>query len=158
MHRIIIICLVNMISLPSFAQSISQKVLSSGGSFLKNNYAQMSFTIGEPIILTAYNNISIATQGFHQPDVDIVNLCDDELLKFVSVYPNPASNVMHVVSRAQLPFVMYNNIGIKVFSGQLEQQSNYIPIHHLANGVYLLKISISCNTRTIKLVINNESY
>jgi hypothetical protein len=158
MYRIILICLLNIFSIISFSQSISQKVLSSGGSFLKNNYAQLSFTIGEPIIITVSNNISTITQGFHQPDVDIVNLCDDELLRFVSVYPNPVSDVMHIVSRAQLPFVLFNNIGIKVLSGQLEQQSNYIPIRHLANGVYLLKISISCNTRTIKLVINNESY
>jgi hypothetical protein len=135
-----------------------QKVMSSAGNYFKNDYAQMSITVGEPVVLTESNTNAVLTQGFQQPDVDIVNLCDDELLQALSVYPNPVSNVMHIVSRAQLPYVLYNDIGIKVLSGQLAQQSNYIPIHHLANGMYLLKISIDCNTRTIKLLINNESY
>jgi hypothetical protein len=62
----------------------------------------------------------------------------------VSVYPNPASNVLNVTSNENMTgfnLEMYDVVGRVVISQILEGNSNAINIAKLANGTYVYKIT-----------------
>ncbi|MCW5519297.1 T9SS type A sorting domain-containing protein [Aureitalea sp. L0-47] len=102
--------------------------------------------------------VTTASIGF--PDERIVlNLVGDEALAvddniadLVTVYPNPASNVLNVsvpsnieVINASLYDVLGKNTGVQLVNGQMNTSS-------LARGVYILNVNTSRGTLTQKIV------
>ena len=59
------------------SQHIHQYVLSSNGGYFKNDYIQISYSIGEVIIDTYFSNNYFMTQGFHQPSQVEYDTADD---------------------------------------------------------------------------------
>lgn len=75
------------------AQSLAPTVISSTGGFSQNANGSLSYTVGEMTMVQTFSaNGNILTQGFQQPNDNVVGLIDitqDEFGSFV-VYPNPA--------------------------------------------------------------------
>lgn len=138
-------------------QTIELNVIGSCGQHYINEDVQWSYTVGESIIVTVDNSNAVLTQGFHQSGVDIISECDDYMLEVLKIYPNPASNILHIESAAHLPYFIYDNMGRKVLNGLLVERGNIINISGLSNGVYILKVSVACKIKTIKVVVNNEN-
>jgi hypothetical protein len=76
-----------------YAQSLSPTVISSTGGFSSNANGSLSYTVGEMTMVQTFTaGGSILTQGFQQPNDNLVGLLDmteDEFGSF-AVYPNPA--------------------------------------------------------------------
>ncbi len=79
------------------AQSISPQVVASAGTHFTGSNAQLSWTIGEPVITTVSNGNNIITQGFHQTLLNITSVEEQKVPGItVSVFPNPTSDKVNI--------------------------------------------------------------
>lgn len=71
----------------------------------------------------------------------------------VSIYPNPASGFIHIISTSS-PFAysLVNSLGTTCYSGKLNAVDETLNVSSLSNGIYILHIDKS----TFKVVINNH--
>ena len=75
----------------------------------------------------------------------------------VSVYPNPASNLLHVELAAgtnQLEISIYNVLGEKVLSQTVTHKSATINISALHEGIYLIRSSQDITGSYLKFLKN----
>ena len=75
----------------------------------------------------------------------------------INVYPNPAKNVLHVVSNAGLGTLkLYDPGGRLVKQQQINGKTvQQIAVGHLKDGLYLLKIENATGVTTKKIVVQN---
>lgn len=79
------------------AQSISQQVIASAGTHYTGSNAQLSWTIGEPVITTVSNGSNTITQGFHQTLLNVTSVEEQSIAGVnVTVFPNPTSDVLNI--------------------------------------------------------------
>ncbi len=78
-------------------QSISPEVIASAGTHFTGSNAQLSWTIGEPVITTVSNGSNIITQGFHQTLLNVTAIEEQSNAGIsVNVYPNPVSDLLNI--------------------------------------------------------------
>ena len=78
-------------------QSISPQVIASAGTHYSAGSAQLSWTIGEPVITTVSNGSNIITQGFHQTQLNSVTVEEQTIAGLnVTVFPNPTADVLNI--------------------------------------------------------------
>jgi len=129
------------------AQSISPDVVASAGTHFSNGSAQLSWTIGEPVIKTYDNGSNILTQGFHQPDITVTGIHETEMaLEGVSVYPNPTDQLLNIRLEGQQNDVslnLYDAAGRVVMSDELTSGTalSQFNLTGIANGTYLLRLA-----------------
>ena len=88
-----VISIINVIS----GQSIAPEVNATSGGHYTGTNAQLSWTIGEPVIETTSNTNNIITQGFHQTNYDITSIEESLDLGYnISVFPNPVSDILQI--------------------------------------------------------------
>ncbi len=79
---------------------------------------------------------------------DPTGVKDLDLGNALSIYPNPASNRIHISSKetsgATLRVILYNVVGQRMWSGDLQKETD-IPVAGFARGNYLLQV-INTNT------------
>ncbi|MCG3166823.1 MAG: hypothetical protein POELPBGB_02606 [Bacteroidia bacterium] len=79
------------------AQSISPQVIASAGTHYTGSNAQLSWTIGEPVITTVSNGSNIITQGFHQTLLNVTSVEEESIAGVnVTVFPNPTSDLLNI--------------------------------------------------------------
>ena len=95
MNRLILPILILLsVNLNGQIDTLNQSVISNSGETFESNSYIINFTIGEVVTETLENNDKILSQGFHQPNDEIVTSVN-ELNGFgdeIRVYPNPTSN------------------------------------------------------------------
>ena len=148
----------------SGSQVMAQQVLASAGSELANVQAAVAFTLGEAVIETVDNGVTLANQGFHKPmQVTPVThiheegpqaLSDPEAIK---VYPNPIRERLHIdVKDIYLGsyFQLTDASGKVVRKGILTNHQEVLSLQTLTAGAYLLSIQepVHFNNRTFQLV------
>jgi hypothetical protein len=80
---------------------------------------------------------------------------EDESLVTLNMYPNPASDVLNISAQNTINTVeIYNVLGQKVISMQVENTSAEINVSNLNAGIYLIKYEINNSTSTKKFVKN----
>jgi hypothetical protein len=135
------------------AQMLTPTVISSTGGFSQNANGSLSYTVGEMTMVQTFSaNGNILTQGFQQPNDNILGLLDvsqEEFGSFV-IYPNPAvDNVWYgfeFPEQGKLSITMYNELGQKVMD---VYQSNYnagkvveeLNVGTYASGMYFLSVN-----------------
>jgi len=78
-------------------QSISPQVIASAGTHYTGSNAQLSWTIGEPVITTVSNGSNIITQGFHQTLLTVISVEEQTVAGVnVNVFPNPTSDMVNI--------------------------------------------------------------
>ncbi len=78
-------------------QSISPQVIASAGTHYSAGNAQLSWTVGEPIITTVSNGSNTITQGFHQTLLNVTSVEEQSIAGVnVTVFPNPTSDVLNI--------------------------------------------------------------
>ena len=68
MKKYILLILSIIIFKASFAQTITRKAQSVGGSYFSNGNINLSATIGETFYATLGNQTNMLTQGYQQPE------------------------------------------------------------------------------------------
>jgi hypothetical protein len=93
------------------------------------------------------------TEGFYSLIGDCLLSTNDLLLNDVSVYPNPANNILNVnipssleLSSANLYDVLGRNTGVAVANGEMN-------VSNLSSGVYILKLETSAGSLSKKVII-----
>ncbi|MBK7147256.1 MAG: T9SS type A sorting domain-containing protein [Bacteroidetes bacterium] len=150
------------------AQSLSPTVISSTGGFSQNANGSLSYTVGEMTMVQTFSaNGNILTQGFQQPNDNVVGLIDitkDEFGSFV-VYPNPA--VDNLFFGYQFPEEGRVNIKVYDVLGQIIgdiHNSNYsngktvetYTVSNLAAGMYYMSLTFTSSATAKTYLISKQ--
>jgi len=80
---------------------------------------------------------------------------EDESLITLNMYPNPASDVLNISAQSTINTVeIFNVLGQKVITMQVENTSAEINVSNLNAGIYLIKYEINNSISTKKFVKN----
>lgn len=83
------------------AQSATQwEVLASQGGTARNETTQVEWTLGEPATSAAYSGNTGLTEGFHQPDFQLIVLNEATppgITHAIQVFPNPTTGILQVI-------------------------------------------------------------
>ena len=133
----------------------AQEVVSSGGETNTVAEYEISWTVGEPAILTLSNESNILTQGFHQTKLIVTPIFSLVNNLKIKVYPNPLTQrvFIDVGKQQDFNYGLYSTDGRLLKTNILKESINEINMEALANGTYFLKIHDTKNLiRTYKLV------
>jgi hypothetical protein len=127
------------------AQSLTPEVVATAGDHFATAGAQMSWTLGEPVIETYTSPTTQLTQGFHQTTLSIVAVNDPASDFQVRVYPNPTADRVNIEAQASSPA-----FGVAIFDAQgrallIQSAAPQAPLRTLdlsgyAPGLYLLHL------------------
>ena len=153
MQRLIVMCFLLCTTLPSYCQNITHKLIGTAGSTFGAGGFQLSYSIGEPVVLPSPSptiNLTtypvMVTIGFQQPHVAQTGA----LLStnnWISAYPNPTTG--HV--RLDIHGDNFQSNFVKVYNG-LKQIVAVIPfkmingsidlnLQNLAAGAYYISVT-----------------
>ena len=157
MKKIISICVIILnLCLPRFlggnlcsAQSVEPEVNATSGGHYTGTNAQLSWTIGEPVIETVSNTNNIITQGFHQANYDITSIKENPDLGFnISVFPNPVSNTLQIsisgnVNNSNLKIELIDITGKILINEKVAGTTgnHQLNLNEYAPGSYFLRIT-----------------
>jgi hypothetical protein len=139
---------------------LKPEVLASAGSTVTANGASLSYTVGEVAVQTLTASGVSFGQGFHNGVLDIVGSTDVLANWQLSVYPNPASQVVYVEYEAPtqdgtLTAAIWDLQGRQLLASMplLASAKNALEVQHLPSGIYLLRLSDpDGNHATVKIV------
>ena len=79
------------------AQQLTPYVIASTGGFAEQVNAQISYTVGEEVIATADDGITVLTQGYQQPhfNITMIEETGSEIPKLIA-YPNPTVDLINL--------------------------------------------------------------
>ena len=174
---IFIISFLAIISVKGQTTILPEVVSSSGGDAVTTK-AQLSWTVGEPVIATYLKLLKGSlTQGFHQGNIRIINsgtdntpsipLTDDnsgnEKQKppstYINVFPNPADNFITVALETDLAadfsFHIYDMSGKELIKHNMETSVEEADLSSLAKGSYIIWINeAGVPVKQFKIIIN----
>ncbi len=141
----------------AFTQSLTPDVISSSGSTFTDGISQLDWTLGEPATFTFNAGSTLLTQGFHQPNLLITAVSDEEESLMMNIFPNP------VIDEVQLQFsTEAKNITIELMNAEGKTLSSQnitnvksfsIDMQTLPSGNYLLSVTEkSFKTKTYKII------
>lgn len=137
------------INLNGQIDTLNQSVISnSGETFESNNYI-VNFTIGEVVTETLDNNDKILSQGFHQPNEEMVTSV--KVLKGfgeeIRLYPNPTSNEIKLEfhlpqsEKVEISFFEITGKQLKAEIHTAFSELIHYDIRDYSSGQYLLVIT-----------------
>ncbi len=137
-------CLLLVLSVVSRShaqQGMELQVTGSSGTVLSNSSgATLHFTVGEMIVSEAQNN-NILAQGFHQIMVWHITPVDEtEEAPFrFRIYPNPASDVLHIETEQPLEAMLLDVQGRVSIAPTLIHDFGEFDLTRLPSGTYFLQ-------------------
>ncbi len=139
----------------------SQQVISSAGTTATSTTAQLSWTVGEPVIETLTGSSAMLTQGFHQSrfvvtSFDLIGMQGISM----SVYPNPVTDdlLLNITGDRidNFGYSLYDFSGKMLLSAKPEKLPETIGMGNFPAGSYLLKVTgRNGSTQTFKIVKTN---
>jgi len=136
--------------LPVGAQTVKQKVIASAGGYDEAGGISISWTLGETIISTfrddPENPTIMLTHGFQQQIIVTTVEENLEILVNVTVYPNPASEVLNI--RFEKPLDSDMNLVLLSQDGRLVKRDvieattfeKQMSMENLPSGIYFLRL------------------
>ncbi|GDX52189.1 hypothetical protein LBMAG27_12360 [Bacteroidota bacterium] len=140
------IALLFIFNLITSAQSISPQVFGSAGNYYAVAGNSLSFTIGESLTTTLTNSNSKITQGFQQPSYTATAITEVENPIYdLSIYPNPASNVITILNNGisfsnNTQLFLIDVLGRRLIEQQLNNKQTLIDLQQVAAGTYFIVI------------------
>ncbi len=154
------------ISLSLQSQTLSNKVVASGGSYSTAAWGSLSATVGEAVISTLSSANAKLSQGFQQP-TSVASGITSSSSKVViaSAYPNPASNEIFLEvtlpTTAMVTYKVFDLNGKELITGNFTADALHTTIQKLnlenaSNGMYLISLFSNIeNIQNIKIQINH---
>jgi len=141
----------------AFVLSAQQVVSTAGETGTAEDY-EVSWTIGEPVIVTSVLETNILTQGFHQTKLVVTSV--DDLVKGdpdVKVYPNPTQSIVVIEFNGSIEnheFVLFDISGRKLHRGKIGSSETRLNFENRATGIYLLRLMSDKNShiQTFKII------
>ena len=139
---------------------ISQEVIATQGNSTSNSVATLDYTIGEVVILTGTDGKNDVTQGFHQPVFEITNIETIEISFEVSIYPNPAVDLLNIqfeeVDKGSR-FELYDANGKLLITREINDHNMSLPFNEYETGLYFISF-ISSDNQLLKTFKIQKSY
>lgn len=127
------------------AQSISNQVISSFGLSISNSSAQTDITIGETVVSTISDASNTITQGFHQTNLIVTSVTENESANHYQFYPNPVENQLNFLySNTNLEVVnlqLFDVSGKLLWSKQGINTNQQIDFSDKPKGTYFIKLT-----------------
>ena len=142
------------------AQHNDLNVLSTAGSDFSIPNFELGWTLGEPIILTLENEFNILSQGFHQPDYQVITSTNTPgWTGKISVTPNPFMSEIKIdinllsVDRLQLELTDMTGRICWTKSFQQNEIHESIPASDFPAGLYILHMMVPEKNASTQLTI-----
>jgi hypothetical protein len=165
--RILVYFFISMLLFPelSFAQRIDRNVCSSSGKYASNSGIAINYDIGEPIVFTGSGSNVISSQGFVQPDQEIITFSSSSsLLMNMRAFPNPVNDQLYLEINGSL---LISDLQLEIFDIygkktkiEYDQSSSFLDPEFSLNfslykaGVYFIQVSSLMNhfSETFKVI------
>jgi hypothetical protein len=123
------------------AQQVQPFVVNTCGNVFTNSTARLAYSLGEVAISKVSNANSAITQGFLQPKFSGLAVEKNEIETIFSFFPNPTSDVMHIVmSEKKAPYQvkLIDAFGRIIFTGVLKEDQ--VSLQAYPTGLYQVLI------------------
>lgn len=140
------------------AQSISNQVISAYGLSAANGTAQTDVTIGEPIVATVSDANNTLTQGFHQTNLIVTTVSENETVNDYQFYPNPIAETLNFkylnTNNEVVNLHLYDVSGKLLWNKQHITDNERIDFTDTPKGTYFIKLTTEKEEeiKTIKVV------
>lgn len=152
--QLILIFLVSFIG--TNAQQLSPQVIASTGGIVSQINAQLSYTVGEPVINTGDDGTTVLSQGYQQPHSEITQLSEFGIEEpEISVYPNPTTDWVNLsfqnAEQTSVRIIVLDELGKEVMNMEhdIQPYSNLMLefVDHAA-GIYYLQVHFNDGSRS----------
>lgn len=144
------------------AQVVSRSLIGVAGHNFTNSNLQVSYSVGEPMVMSYNTSGLILNQGFQQNGAPFstVGVVESSNYLDVSIFPNPSANLVHV----EVPFVNLKSIQLNLFdasgkriscSRELNSKGYTLNIEHLSPGLYFINIQVNNQNKTHQIIKTN---
>jgi hypothetical protein len=79
---------------------------------------------------------------------------EENMFDSISIYPNPTSEMIYIKSNVSSNYHLYNMIGQKIISGQVNEGDNELNLRQYSNGIYFIKFIKNNRVYTKKIIKN----
>ncbi|MGJ8549178.1 T9SS type A sorting domain-containing protein [Winogradskyella wichelsiae] len=114
-------------------------------------YDSFGNAINDPFSTPFYSS------GFDLDGIGVINQqslsINDEEYSAISIYPNPASNELHINSTEKVDVSIYDILGKMMISKEVNS-NNAIQISELKSGIYLVRIALNGKVSQHRLIKN----
>jgi len=130
-----------------------------GGTYeMIENTMETSYTVNAPGVgLHSYRVTAVYDEGESQPTDPIsftITGINDHAQQVISIYPNPASEVIHVQSKDRINSIsIYNYDGRVLLDREVNLKNINIPVIEFDSGIYFIKIETSEDTLIRRIII-----
>lgn len=99
--------------------------------------------------------VGTCTSDYTAITVNLTANTDQFGIKSLTVYPNPASDVLNITANENITHLVLNNLlGQKVMEQKANGTNAQLNVSNLAAGTYLLQVSAGSKSGTVKIVKN----
>jgi len=158
MKRYSLVLVIVFFALSAVAQTYKQDVIASAGGYNTGGNLSISWTLGETIIPTFQSGNLILTHGFQQQILITAVEENLETLVKVTIYPNPASDIVNISFEealdSEVSFNLINSQGKVVKSNTIEAATieKQIDLQDIPKGIYYLKLTKGKLSNVYKVV------
>ena len=149
MRKNILTALLGLYLTVIYSQPLEQIVVGSSGTTYLLNNVQLDWTMGEVFIHSLENPFVQITQGFHQPEYNLVSIHEfPKEVGIITLFPNPVKDILKIQITLQKPsegiLELFDQTGKLIwrngFMGDIIHED--LPVSHLSDGEYLLRVSL----------------
>ena len=112
-------------------------VIGAAVNFTETGTHSVAWTIGEVLTTTMTSTSNEITQGFHQANLYVTEVVSYDKLN-IEVYPNPARDVINIVSDLPSKMSIFNAQGKLIDIIDITDISTSMNLSYLSRGSYLL--------------------
>lgn len=148
--KTLLILLILVSFIDTKAQQLSPQVIASTGGIVSQINAELSYTVGEPVIYTGDDGSTILSQGYQQPHLEITLLSEygDDFPE-VNVFPNPTTDGLNISfhnnQEISAQIILFDALGNLLQSFETNVLLNEIikcDLMNYAAGIYVLQIQL----------------
>jgi hypothetical protein len=142
------------------SQTVTPVLLSNDGDYTTLVNGSISWSIGEPVSETYSGPNNILTMGFHQPELAIHVLIQEQGMDSqILVYPNPVKEMLNVnmsgLATGNYKFEMTDALGKILFTKEMDiTESNHsfeLRVNEVAAGNYFLRVNGKNLSKSVKI-------
>jgi hypothetical protein len=112
-------------------------VVASSGTYTEGATHSIAWTIGEAVTASLIFPDNHVTQGFHQSDLYVLSVDEFQPL-IISVYPNPARDIINITSDEPSRMSIYDMQGKLITTIDVNSSTSELDVSYLSRGTYSL--------------------
>lgn len=136
----------------SNASAQELNVIASSGNYTEGSTHSIAWTIGEVVTASLIFPDNHVTQGFHQSDLYVLTVDEFQPL-VISVYPNPARELINIISDEPARMSIYDMQGKLITTIDVNSSTSELDVSYLSRGTYSLVFEANGTiAKTMKII------